>query len=113
MNSNRRGFGAIKGGDGGKRFKEQWPELDEENWKWMEENKIDPQTGKGMVVSQQGSCSPEAEALRKMGATSAARMGAVVDGGGAGQSWVRRNALYIAIGVVFAYVLLVRLVKEQ
>ena len=30
--SGRTGFGAIKAGDGGQRFKEQWPEEDEENW---------------------------------------------------------------------------------
>ncbi|KAK5169367.1 Ubiquitin-conjugating enzyme E2 6 [Saxophila tyrrhenica] len=109
--SNRRGFGAIKGGDGGKKFKEQWPELDEENWKWMEEQKIDPQTGKSLV---QTSCAPEMEGLRKrVGGSAAAGLGAVVDGGAEGQGFVRRNAMYIALGVLFAYVLVMRVVKEQ
>ena len=116
QSSNSRGFGAIKAGDGGKKFKEQWPELDEENWKWMEEQKIDPQTGKSMIP-QQPSCSPEAAALRRRVGGSAAGLGAVVDGGrevgAAGQGWVRRNAWYIVLGMLFTYVLAQRLVGQQ
>ena len=116
QSSNSRGFGAIKAGDGGKRFKEQWPELDEENWKWMEEHRVDPQTGKSLVP-QQPSCSPEAAALKRRAGGSVAGLGAVVDGGrevgAAGQGWVRRNAVYVAIAVLFAYVLGMRLMGEQ
>ena len=116
QSSNTRGFGAIKAGDGGKRFKEQWPELDEENWKWMEEHKIDPQTGKSLVP-QQPSCSPEASALRRRVGGSAAGLGAVVDGGigvgAAGQGWIRRHAWWIVLGSLFAYVLVMRLMSEQ
>ncbi|KAK3049390.1 Ubiquitin-conjugating enzyme E2 6 [Extremus antarcticus] len=112
MNSNRRGFGAIKSGDGGKRFREMWPELDEENWKWMEESRIDPQTGKSLVVSQQ-SCAPEADALRKsVGSGAAAVMEGGRDVGAAGQGWVRRHAVWIVVAVVFAYVLAMRVVSE-
>jgi ubiquitin-conjugating enzyme E2 J2 len=116
QNSNSRGFGAIKAGDGGKRFKEQWPEVDEENWKWMEEHKVDPQTGKSLAA--QPSCSPEADALRRrVGASTTAGLGAVVDGGrevgAAGQGWVRRNAVYIGIAMLFAYVLVARMLSEQ
>ncbi|KAF2863686.1 UBC-like protein [Piedraia hortae CBS 480.64] len=39
------GFGAIKLGDGGKKFRNEFPELDEQNKAWMMENKVDPQTG--------------------------------------------------------------------
>jgi ubiquitin-conjugating enzyme E2 J2 len=117
QSSNSRGFGAIKAGDGGKRFKEHWPELDEQNWKWMEENKIDPQTGKSLEAKQT-SCSPETDALRKrVGTTAASGLGAVVDGGreagAAGQGFVRRNVWYIVIGVLFAYVLAARVLSEQ
>ncbi|KAJ9649796.1 Ubiquitin-conjugating enzyme E2 6 [Coniosporium tulheliwenetii] len=67
--SNSRGIGAIKAGDGGVKFKAEWPELDEENWKWMKEKRIDPVTG--LVVPEadaaagHGSCLPEAVALRR------------------------------------------------
>ena len=118
QSSNSRGFGAIKSGDGGKKFKEQWPEIDELNWKWMEENKIDPQTGKSLVPpQQQQSCSPEAAALRRRVGGSTAGLGGVVDGGrevgAAGQGWVRRNAWYIVLGLLFAYVLVMRVVGEK
>ena len=115
QSSNSRGFGAIKAGDGGKRFREQWPEVDEENWKSMEEQKIDPQTGRSLVP-QQPSCSPETAALRRRAGGSTA-LGAVVDGGrevgAAGQGFIRRNAWFIAIAVLFAYVLMARLLSEQ
>lgn len=112
--SNTRGFGAIKAGDGGKRFKEQWPEIDAENWKCMEEQRIDPQTGK-VSAAVQPNCSPETAALRRQ--TGSAALGAVVEGGrevgAAGQGFVRRNVWYIFAGAVFAYVLIARLLSEQ
>ena len=114
--STSRGFGSIKAGDGGKRFNEQWPEHDEENWTWMAEHKIDPQTGKSLVL-QQPSCSPEASALKRGTAGSTAGIGAVMDGGrevgAAGQGWVRRNAWYIVLGLLFAYVLATRVMGDQ
>ncbi|KAF2487527.1 ubiquitin-conjugating enzyme E2 6 [Neohortaea acidophila] len=113
--SNGRGFGAIKAGDGGKRFRAQWPELDEENWKWMEQNNIDPQTGKSVSLLAQ-SCSPETDAIRRTVAGSAAGLGAVVEGGrevrDVGQGFIRRNAWYLAIGMLFAYVIIARLLND-
>ncbi|KAF2718154.1 ubiquitin-protein ligase [Polychaeton citri CBS 116435] len=116
--SNGKGFGAIKAGDGGKRFKEQWPELDEENWKWMEEGKIDPQTGKAMVTEQPAShpsCAPEASALRKRIGQSGT-LGTVVEGGRearqAGQGWIGRNKWFIVGGALFLYVLIQRLLGD-
>ena len=115
QSSNTRGFGAIKAGDGGKRFREQWPEVDEENWKWMEEKRVDPRSGKSLV--QTPSCSPEATALRRRAAGTTGALGAVVEGGrevgAAGQGWVRRNAWYIALGALFCYVLVMRLVGQH
>ena len=121
QNSNSKGFGAIKAGDGGQRFKEQFPELDEENWKEMEKKRIDPQTGKVMVAqedeAQQQSCSPETAALSKGGVGSAGGLGAVVDGGrearDAGQGFVRRNAWTIVGVLLFVYVLATRLLSDQ
>lgn len=115
QNSNSRGFGAIKAGDGGKKFREQWAELDEENWKWMEEHRVDPQTGKSLVPVPQPSCSPEADALRKRGAGSGG-LGAVVEGGQAardvGQGWLRRHWGKMVLAVVFAYVVAARLMGD-
>lgn len=116
QNSNSRGFGAIKAGDGGKKFKEQWPDLDEENWRWMEQHKIDPQTGSS-VAPQPPACSPETAALRRGVSGSVAGLGAMMEGGrevgAAGQGFLRRNAWYVAIGALFAYVLLARLLNAQ
>jgi ubiquitin-conjugating enzyme E2 J2 len=103
QSSNTRGFGAIKAGDGGKRFK------------WLEEKKIDPRTGKSTI--QPPSCAPEATALRRRIGASTGGLGAVVDGGrevgAAGQGFVRRNAWYIVFGGLFCYVLIMRLVGQQ
>ncbi|KAK5125794.1 hypothetical protein LTR85_012070 [Meristemomyces frigidus] len=116
QSSNSRGFGAIRGGDGGKRFREQWPEVDEENWKWMEEHKIDPQTGKSLVPAPQPSCSPEANALRRRAGGSNAGLGAVVEGGqaarDAGQGWLRRHWGKMALAAVFIYVLTARVMSD-
>jgi ubiquitin-conjugating enzyme E2 J2 len=115
QSSNSKGFGAIKAGDGGKKFREQWPEEDEGNWKWMEEHRVDPQTGKSLAPVQQ-SCAPEADALRKRPAGSTPSLGAVVEGGQAarevGQSWMRRHWVKIAVAALFAYVLAARLLSD-
>lgn len=44
--SNASGHGNVKAGDGGAKFKSEWAELDEENWKFMKEKRIDPKTGR-------------------------------------------------------------------
>ncbi|CAK3821565.1 ubiquitin-conjugating enzyme E2 6-like [Lecanosticta acicola] len=116
---NTRGFGAIKAGDGGKRFREQFPELDAENWKCMEEEKIDPQTGKRLDATplQQGSCSPEIDGLRRRAGGSNAGLGAVVEGGQAarqaGQGWLGRNKYYLLAAALFLYVIAARLLRED
>ncbi|KAF2457859.1 ubiquitin-conjugating enzyme/RWD-like protein [Lineolata rhizophorae] len=37
--------GAIRAGDGGAKFRSEWPDLDTENWGWMRARGIDPATG--------------------------------------------------------------------
>jgi ubiquitin-conjugating enzyme E2 J2 len=115
LSSNARGNGAIKSGDGGSRFAKEWPELNEENWKWMKDNKIDPATG-GPVSNNESTCSPEAAALRRRPTGSNAGLNAVVEGGQAarnvGQSWIRRNRLMVGAVVLVSYVLLARLLGE-
>nr|POF13139.1 ubiquitin-conjugating enzyme e2 6 [Quercus suber] len=117
--SNSRGFGAIKKNSGGKAFREQWPELDEENWKWMKEHGIDPQTGRVQAVAspaQEQNCAPEVGALRRRVGSNVG-LGAVVEGSqaarAASQSWARRNWMYMVISAVFAYVAVARIMGER
>jgi ubiquitin-conjugating enzyme E2 J2 len=110
-----KGVGNIKAGDGGVKFRAEWPELDEENWQWIKDNRIEPRTGKILPDPEGGAlqCSPEAAALRRRLGGSSTGVGAVVQGGqaarDAGHSWVRRHKMWIAVGVVFAYVLFARI----
>ena len=108
----RSGFGAIKAGDGGQRFKEHWPEEDEENWKWMETEKIDPQTGRSLVLQQQAQIqeAAAAAAVRPNASTINGRT-AVVDA--PPRSWLSKNKWYIVGAALFAYVLAARALGDQ
>lgn len=122
-----RSIGSVKAGDGGLKFRTEWAELDQENWKWMRENRVDPATGQFLPdpSSNIGSsanggsgtmCSPEASALRRRHAGSAAGLGAVMEGGQAardvGQSWIRRHKMWVGLVVVLGYALLIRLFDD-
>jgi ubiquitin-conjugating enzyme E2 J2 len=109
--SGRTGFGAIKAGDGGQRFKEQWPEEDEENWKWMEKEKIDPQTGRSLVLQQQVQAQEAVAAAAKPAEAATNGRRATVDA--APQSWLSKNKWYIVAAAVFAYVLAARALGDQ
>jgi ubiquitin-conjugating enzyme E2 J2 len=115
-NSNSRGIGAIKAGDGGAKFHAEWPELDEENTKWMKEKNIDMRTGLPVQTQQHAPCAPDVAGLRRRPGGSAAGVGAVVQGGqvarDAGQGWLSRNKWRIFIGSVFAYILVARMVGD-
>jgi ubiquitin-conjugating enzyme E2 J2 len=108
--------GNVKAGDGGAKFKTEWPELDAENWKWMKENKIDVATGNVIPDangSPAGSCGPGMGLRRPSG--SSAVVGAVVEGGravGEGRSWIGRHKLLVAGAVIFVYVLVARLLGD-
>ncbi|KAI9699922.1 MAG: Ubiquitin-conjugating enzyme E2 6 [Bogoriella megaspora] len=114
---------SIKAGDGGEKFRAEWPELDEENWKWMKENRIDPTTGLRVMESGEGSagatarCEPGAAAAlrRRPGRTGSGLAGmaqAGREGRQEGMSWVRRHKWGIAAFTVFTYVLISRLLGE-
>ena len=110
-----KGVGAVKAGDGGVKFRAEWPELDEENWNWMREHRIDAATGKILVSAENengnagAACSPEVAALKRGpgGTTGLGDAGRAARE--AGQSWIRRNKLLVAGMVVIGYVLVVRL----
>ena len=119
-NSNSRGVGAVKAGDGGAKFRKEWPELDEENWKWIRAHKIDPATGH--VAPAPGSTrsvahSPEAAALRRRPAGGGIGGGGAVEGGPAGRdegtSWWRRYKVLLGAVMVFGYVLLARMFGDS
>jgi ubiquitin-conjugating enzyme E2 J2 len=116
VGSGQRGNGAIRAGDGGAKFRAEWPELDKENWKWMEENRIDPATGERIREPGTLACSPQAAALGRRPSGSNATIETVIEGGqaarDAGQSWVRRNKLLVAGGVIFFYVLIARILGD-
>ena len=118
VQATKQGINNIKAGDGGVKFRREWPELDEENWKWMKEHRVDPLSGQIAPDPSAAStpCSPEAAALRRRLGGGASGLGAVVEGGQAarqvGQSWVRRHGLKLAVALVFGYVLLTRLFGE-
>ncbi|KAH6678716.1 ubiquitin-conjugating enzyme [Halenospora varia] len=105
--------GNVKAGDGGAKFRAEWPDLDKENWKWIKENNIDPATGNPMG-SAPGSCGPGMALRRPSGSQPV--VGAVVEGGRAvgeeGRSWLGRNKLLVAGVAIFTYVLIARLFGE-
>ncbi|MCJ1256533.1 Ubiquitin-conjugating enzyme E2 6 [Lignoscripta atroalba] len=119
VSATTRGIGAVKAGDGGVKFRAEWPDLDEENWKWMREHRIDSATGNAAPdpnAPSSSACSPEAAALRRRPGGSAAGLGVVVEGGQAarhaGQSWIRRNKFAVGAMAVIGYVLLARLLGD-
>lgn len=113
-----KGVGAVKAGDGGVKFRAEWPELDEENWKWMKEHRIDATTGKILASSEiengttGAACSPEVAALKRGpgGTTGLGDAGRAARE--AGQSWVRRNKVLVVGMVVIGYALIVKLMGE-
>jgi len=108
-----KGAGAIKAGDGGLKFRTEWPEVDEENWKYIKDRRIDPTTG-NVVGSSSSSCTPGADALRK---NLNSNKGVVVEGAqvarDAGQGWISRHRYYIVAGLVFSYAVAARLLGES
>jgi len=115
--SNTKGVGAIKAGDGGAKFRGEWPTLDADNWVYMRDRRIDPASGQ--VVPEPGqmqpqSCTPAANALRRRmtGSNSGAVVGGAQVARDAGQSWLSRNKFYIAIGLIFSYVIVARILGQ-
>lgn len=100
--------GNIKAGDGGAKFKGEWPEVDSKNWEWMAENRIDTATGTSQNAA---SCGPQLGITPGSGQTQAV-VDAVLQGRGAGQGWISRNKFYIAGSLIFLYVLVARLLGE-
>lgn len=119
-------------GDGGAKFQAQWPELHAANLEYFKKHNIDLATGKarppvaaagsgassssggsskGAAAASGSACAPAiAGASGASGAQAQAVVDAVVQGRGAGSSWLWNNKLYLFGGAMFVYVLLMRVI---
>lgn len=117
VNATTKGIGAVKAGDGGVKFRAEWPELDAANWTWMTERRVDPVTGLLKPDPNAPPCSPGAAALGRRPNGSGVGLGAMFEGGqaarDAGQSWARRHKFLIGGLLLVGYVLLARLFGES
>ncbi len=102
--------GNVKVGDGGAKFRSEWPEVDQGNWDWMKESRIDTATGSKVGSA---SCGPQLGIAAGSGHQAQAVVDAVIQGRGAGQGWVSKNKLLVAGAVVFIYVLIARLLSGE
>jgi ubiquitin-conjugating enzyme E2 J2 len=118
VHATTKGLGNIKAGDGGVKFRAEWPAEDQANWEWMGQHRIDPATGR-MLPDTEGeviNCSPETKTLRRILGGSTTGVGAVVQGGQAareaGRGWVWQNTIWIMGGLLVAYFMIVRVFGE-
>lgn len=100
--------GNVKAGDGGAKFRSEWPDADKANWEWMKETKIDLATGSRTGAAAGASCGPQLGIGNGSGHQAQAVVDAVVQQRDAGRGWLNQNKLLVAGGVVFFYVLLAR-----
>lgn len=103
--------GNVKAGDGGAKFRSEWPEVDAENWEWMRKNKIDAATGAKPDGDNGSSCGPQLGIAGTSGNQAQAVVDAVVQQRDAGRGWLYRNKLLVAGAAIFIYVLIARLVS--
>lgn len=111
--------GNIKAGDGGEKFRSEWPELDQENWEYMRKNGIDEKTGYRAAATGSGpgtgsSCGPTIPGMASSGSGGQAQavVDRVVQQRDAGQGFLARNRLYIAGAAIVAYLILIRVFGE-
>lgn len=104
--------GNVKAGDGGAKFKSEWPDLDKENWEWIQENNIDPATGARISSASPSSCGPQLGIAAGSGHQTHAVVDAVMQQRDAGRGWLFRNKLVLAGMAIFVYVLIARLLGE-
>ena len=105
-NATLKGVGAVKAGDGGVKFRAEWPELDADNWAWIEKNKLDPASGKVKTEPEgsQGPCSPEVAALRRGPHATTGLEDAGRAARGMGHNWIGRNKLLIGLVIAIVFV---------
>ena len=112
-----KGIGAVKAGDGGVKFRAEWPELDSENFDWMTKHHVDPKTG-NLVPDEAGKmateCSAEVAALIR-GPRGSGGLGVVRDGSqaarAAGRGWLARHKWMVIFIVMIIWVLVSRILR--
>lgn len=100
--------GNVKAGDGGAKFKSEWPELDAENRAWMKEHGIDEATGCKIDTA---SCAPQLGIAAGSGHQAHAVVDAVLQQRDAGQGFLARNKLLLVGGAIFIWVFIARLLS--
>jgi ubiquitin-conjugating enzyme E2 J2 len=105
--------GNIKAGDGGAKFRTEWPEVDAENWEWMTKNKVDPVSGTRLDADNSGSCRPQLGISGTSGHQTQAVVDVVNQQRDASTGWIYRNKLLVAGAAFFLYVLVARLVSGE
>lgn len=119
----KHGRGNIRAGDGGAKFRAEWPELDKENLKWLQQRNVDlvsgmvrqpsPPVKESGHAAQGAHCPPELAGLRRRPGGSATGVGAVAQGreqlANANETWLGRNKWKLVLGALFAYILVKRM----
>lgn len=115
--------GAIRSGDGGARFRAEWPDLHEQNLKWMAENHVDLATGNvipqtialpSKVVPSSTSCAPyDAATLRRPALALPSSSSSAIATEADQRSWIRRNKFLAAALLVFGYVIIIRVLGAE
>lgn len=105
--------GNVKVGDGGAKFRAEWPQVDAENWEWMKKNKVDPLTGQRADAEGNSSCGPQLGIAGSSSNQAQAVVDAVVQQRDAGRGWIYRNKLAVAGAAIFIYVLIARLMSGE
>ena len=102
----------MKAGDGGAKFRSEWPEVDAEKWRWIKENNIDPATGNRLEPANASSCGPQLGIAGSSGGQAHAVVDVVMQQRDAGQGWMSRHKWLLAGSFFFFYVLMVRIFGE-
>jgi len=111
--------GKIGAGDGGARFKNDWADIDRENWTWMINNQVDIKTGRISLPPPK----QIAGDMQQPGGDVSSKTGAVANSMIAnntrnlqiarnGQSWIGRNKFYVITAIVVAWVAIGRMFTE-
>jgi len=93
--------------DGGKWFRSEWPEVDVENWKWCDGNKV---LSRGIPVAADAG---EPAVVRKRAAPAAGILasGRPARGASRGEGWLRRYPHVVGLTVVVGLVLVARVIE--
>ncbi|KAK6497417.1 Ubiquitin-conjugating enzyme E2 6 [Arthrobotrys musiformis] len=102
------GGGKIGFGDGGARFRTDWPEVDRDNWQWMRDHKINPQNGRVLSASTPLPAKSEGSEIQEKQV--AGRLEVVER---ASQSWLSRNKIMIATAIIVAWVAIGRVFQHD